>query len=32
MIAQGRHPRALCPKVRHKRALRFWAGDAQGRV
>lgn len=26
MIAQGRHPRALCPEVRHKRALRFWAG------
>lgn len=24
MIAQGRHPRALCPKVRAKRAMRFW--------
>jgi len=24
MVAQGRHPRALCPAVRLKRAHRFW--------
>ncbi len=24
MVAQGRHPRALCPKVQAKRAYRLW--------
>lgn len=28
MVAQGRHPRALCSAVQRKRALRLWAAAA----